>query len=226
MINQVAMESELAAAQTIADFLADIVTAEMRVERTGYGHMGATLTDTVLQAGLNYRSVIPPRVMHVLTAYPEANTTSSFWQVLCDVGPSALLRWSHPEKIERLSRLIALLRTKAVETESELSGWLSLNAASAELLTVRGIGPKTVDYLKILVGIPTVAADRHVKALFRIVGLEYENYDDFRSIVCHAAHILNVQPQVLDGIIWQFFSSQSPGLKTRICSKRCLKSEA
>jgi hypothetical protein len=221
-----AVKSRQAAAQTIADFLATIVATETRFERTGYSHMGATLTDTVLQAGLNYRSVVLPRVQYVLKMYPQAVTTSSFWQVLRDVGPGTVLRWSHPEKIERLIRLIDLFRSRMLETELDVATWLCSTAASNELLSVKGVGPKTVDYLKILVGIPSVAVDRHVKTLFRIVGLEYKDYDDFKSVIYHAAEILNVQPQILDGIIWQYVSVRAREWTTHICGANHLKPEA
>lgn len=197
---------DLAAAQKIADFLSSKITFEHQLGRACYGHMGATLTDTVLQAGLSYRSVVLPRVRYVLTAYPDAKTTTSFWEILCAVGPHTVLRWSHPEKIGRLNRLIDLLRARGVETEPELAEWLSSIAISEELLSLKGIGPKTVDYLKILVGIPTVAVDRHVRTLFKTLELDYDEYDDLRSLVCRAAGILGVQPHVLDGVVWQFFS--------------------
>jgi hypothetical protein len=199
----------IAAAQTIADYLACTVISESPLERTSYNHMGATLTDTVLQAGLNYRSVVLPRVRYVLVAYPEAVTTTSFWKIMCEVGAYTLLRWSHPEKIDRLNGLVGLLRKNSIETESELAEWLSSTTANENLLSLRGIGPKTVDYLKILVGIPTVAVDRHIKTLFRLLGLEFSEYDDLKSVLCHAAGILRVQPHVLDGIIWQHLSTKA-----------------
>jgi len=204
-----AINSKQAAAQTIANFLASVVATETGLERTGYSHMGATLTDTVLQAGLNYRSVVLPRVRHVLDVYPQADTTTNFWQVLCDFGPGTVLRWSNPEKIQRLSRIVDLFLTKNLETESDVASWLSSASAAAELLSIKGVGPKTLDYLKILVGIPSVAVDRHIRTLFRIVGLEYKDYDDFKSVIYQAAEILNTQPQILDGIIWQYVSARS-----------------
>ncbi len=204
-----AIDSKQAAAQTIANFLASVVPTQTALERKGYSHMGATLTDTVLQAGLNYRSVVLPRVQHVLSVYPQAHTTSSFSQVLRDVGPGIVLRWSHPEKIQRLSRLVDLFLTKKLETELDVACWLSSAPAAIELLSIKGIGPKTLDYLKILVGIPSVAVDRHIRTLFRIVGLEYKDYDDFKSVIYQAAEILNIQPQILDGIIWQYVSARS-----------------
>jgi hypothetical protein len=202
-----------AAARTIADYFACAVTIEGELERISYNHMGATLTDTVLQAGLNYRSVVLPRVRHVLVEYPDAQTTTKFWTVLREIGPNTVLRWSHPEKIDRLNRLIELLLAYTIETEAQLSEWLSSNAATEELLSLKGIGPKTVDYLKILVGIPTIAVDRHVKALFKILDLEFSGYEDFRSVLCHAAEILRIPAHILDGIIWQHLSKNGSPTK-------------
>lgn len=223
MENKAISTNEKVAARTLADYLAGLVASDSQSERVSYSHMGATLTDTVLQAGLNYRTVVLPRVRYLLNAHPEACTTTSFWNVLCDVGPYKLLRWSHPEKMDRLMRVVDLLRANAVETESELSEWLASIGPTEQLLAVRGIGPKTVDYLKILVGMPTVAVDRHVKALFKLLGLEYRDYEDFRLVVCLAADMLSVQPQVLDGIIWQHVSTigtsghRSHGIVRRDC---------
>jgi hypothetical protein len=202
-------QSKIDAAQKVANFIASVISPQKTVQRTGYCHMGATLTDTVLQAGLNYRSVVLPRVQHVLSTYPQAGTTSSFWRVLCDVGPETVLRWSHPEKIERLTRLVDLLLTKNLETETELATWFCTPNAHTDLLSLKGVGPKTVDYLKILVGVPSVAIDRHVKTLFRIIGLDHEEYDDVKSVVCSAADILKIQPHTLDGIIWEYMSIHS-----------------
>ena len=44
-------------------------------------HIGALFTDAILQAGVNYRSVVRPRVERVLFNFPEANTVSSFSNV-------------------------------------------------------------------------------------------------------------------------------------------------
>lgn len=47
-----------------------------------YLHMGATLTDAVLQAGVNYAHVVQPRVERVRSRYPEATTASAFLALL------------------------------------------------------------------------------------------------------------------------------------------------
>ena len=45
-------------------------------------HIGALLTDVVLQAGLNYQHVVAPRVYKVLNDYPVAYTVNRFAAVL------------------------------------------------------------------------------------------------------------------------------------------------
>jgi hypothetical protein len=197
------------AAQKVAEFVAPIIADIIPGQRTGYLHMGATLTDTVLQAGLSYRSVVFPRVQRLLSSYPHANTTSRFTVLLHTVGPSELLQWSHPEKISRLVHLTEFLLERSVETESDLYLWFGSPDACGELLAIKGIGPKTVDYLKILVGLPTVAVDRHVKTLCHSLGFEFKRYSEFRNVLCIAAEILAIAPQVLDGILWQYLSSRS-----------------
>jgi hypothetical protein len=198
-----------AAAQKVAEFMGPIMGEIAPSARTGYMHMGATLTDTVLQAGLNYRSVVFPRVQRILSLYPEATTTSRFLDLLQTVDPFELLQWSHPEKISRLLHITNFFREKSVETEWDLSQWLSSSEACNNLLAVKGIGPKTVDYLKILVGLPAVAVDRHVKTLCLSLGFEFKQYSEFRNVICIAAEILAIAPQVLDGIIWEYLSSRS-----------------
>lgn len=197
------------AAQKVAEFIGPIIAEIVPGRRTGYLHMGATLTDTVLQAGLNYRSVVLPRVQRLLSVYPQADTTSRFLGVLHAVGPHEMMQWSHPEKINRLLQLTQLLHSTGLETESDLSTWLCSASASGKLLAIKGIGPKTVDYLKILVGLPTIAVDRHVRSLCQSLGFEFKEYSEFQRVLCIAAEILAIAPQVLDGIIWEYLSSRS-----------------
>jgi hypothetical protein len=197
------------AAQKVAEFIGPIITDVVLGERVGYFHMGATLTDTVLQAGLSYRSVVFPRVQRLLSVYPQADTTSRFLGLLHAVGPRELIQWSHSEKVQRLVQLTEFLSARKLETESELSRWLCSPSASGELLVLKGIGPKTVDYLKILVGLPTIAVDRHIRSLCQSLGFDFEEYSDFKSVFCMAAEILTIPPQVLDGIVWDYMSGRS-----------------
>ncbi|MDL2290358.1 hypothetical protein LJB95_03030 [Paludibacteraceae bacterium OttesenSCG-928-F17] len=49
-------------------------------------HIGALFTDVILQAGLNYKYVVFPRVNYILKNYPMASTVFLFWQLLNSEG--------------------------------------------------------------------------------------------------------------------------------------------
>jgi hypothetical protein len=56
-----------------------------------YHHMGATITDAVLQSGINYERVVKPRV-EMVRGYDEARTTTGFLRLLQREGVSKLIK--------------------------------------------------------------------------------------------------------------------------------------
>lgn len=173
-----------------------------------YNHMGATIADAILQAGTTYNTVVRPRIRRLLELYPTAITTSAFWSLLQDVGPKAVLSWRDDEKPNRVIALTTFLRTASIETEDELCAWLGDEAHRAHLLSVRGVGPKTVDYLRILVGTQTAAVDRHAYALLHEAGIPVSSYDEARETLNLAADGMGVERAILDHSVWQFMSNK------------------
>lgn len=175
--------------------------------RHGYHHMGATISDTILQAGLNYRHVVEPRVRRLIIEHPEARTTSDFQELLAFHGLKALLRWNDPEKPRRIMEMTWFFSTEGLQTESMVCQWLQKPGNANLLLQLKGVGPKTVDYLKMLVGIPSIAVDRHIKNLVTNMGLQYKQYDDVRKVVGLAADHLGVNRNSFDWAIWSYLSA-------------------
>jgi len=169
-----------------------------------YGHMGAVITDTILQSGLNYRTVVQPRVKSVMSRYPTAQTTSVFLTVIQTYGASYVLNWQHPEKLNRVQNLTEFLIKVNIDTEEQLRNWLVYPANISSLLAIRGIGAKTVDYLKNLVGIPTVAVDRHIRNFVANAGIQCREYNEVRSVVEFAADLLNIPRCSIDRAIWSY----------------------
>lgn len=99
-----------------------------------YGHIGATISDAILQAGLNYDSVVRPRIRKILATYPVAKTTSGFLALLNKVGAKAVLDWSDDEKPTRVAGLAEFFRRRNIETEQDLREWLSDEANRPALL--------------------------------------------------------------------------------------------
>jgi hypothetical protein len=168
--------------------------------------MGALLVDAILQAGLNYRIVVAPRVESVLSRFPEARTTVAFRRVLLRHSPAGVLQWHHHEKPRRLWELTTHLVENCVFTKNALTTWLTHHSNLTGLTSIPGIGPKTVDYMKQLCGIDAIAVDRHIRRFVTRAGVSTTSYSATKLIVEHAADLLEVPRSVLDRAIWEFES--------------------
>jgi len=200
----------LADARRVADFVSSLdgfMISPRKVQ--AYGHMGATITDSILQAGVNYRTVVEPRVRHVLQTYPEAKTSGAFLSIIERHGAGGVLNWRHPEKPRRVHELTSFFVAVNVETEETLRDWLLDAGRREELLKLKGIGPKTVDYLKRFVGISVVAVDRHVRRFIHSAGVRRAAYDEVQLVVAFAADLLKVPRCSLDHAIWSYSSEVS-----------------
>ncbi len=180
-----------------------------------YSHIGATIVDAVLQAGLSYDTVVKPRVDRIRVEFAAFDTTSRFLQLLDLVGPAPLLNWRHPEKPRRVVDLARFCKGVSVESEPDLALYLGERENEAKLLSIRGIGEKTIDYLKNLVGLSTVAVDRHVRNFVALAGITANSYAEVRHAVINAAHWLRLPPATLDYSIWTFMSAFSHQCRRR-----------
>ena len=179
-----------------------------------YDHMGAITADAVLQAGINYRSVVKPRIDFILNEYRRFPTLPDFAAVLQRHGAKKVLRWSHPEKPRRLNALVDLLLLVDISEINDLVGWLEASQNREKLLKIKGIGPKTVDYLSVLVGLPFVAVDRHIRSFVRGAGILASNYEDVRELLIVSAELLNLPVTTLDCSIWNHESQRRARYRT------------
>ena len=72
----------------------------------------------------------------------------------------------------------------------------------------KGVGNKTFDYFKMLVGLKTVAIDRHLEKFCNRADIKLTNYTEYHQLIMDTATILDVEPQVLDHSIWRYMSDQ------------------
>jgi endonuclease III len=188
----------------LADYVSSIgLLEEKRPQRRKRSHIGAVLCETVLQAGLNYRTVVQPRVSRVLELFPEAARLSQFSRILLHYGAYHVLMWKHYEKPRRLTEIVWLLQDRSIETVGDLATWLENSRNRECLLQLRGFGPKTVDYMAMISGLDEVAVDRHIRAFLRVAGIARRDYKDMRRTVCVAADLLGVSRASLDQAIWE-----------------------
>ncbi|MGV1959783.1 hypothetical protein [Agrobacterium sp. 22-222-1] len=200
----------LLAARLVADYARELGADTERQEiRPVYEHMGALLADSVLQAGLNYNSVVRPRVEAILAQFPHCDRTSELVRVVSCGQAATFLNWIHAEKIGRFESLVGFLDSSSIETVSDLEEALHQPQFVALLREVRGIGPKTVDYIGCLVGLDSVAVDRHVRTFARRVGVNNDDYDFLKSVFCCAADLLSLSRRQFDAWVWRRESSLS-----------------
>src|SRR5438105_1280990 len=165
----------------------------------GFDRMGATLADAVLQAGINYEKVVRPRVDRIRATHPEARTTTGFDSALRGIGAPKLLDWAAGKKTRTLEALGVLLVTSRVESEADLKVWMMSNPNSIEQLkAIKGIGDKTVDYLKILCGLDSNAVDRHVRSFVAMAGIPPLSYDHVKSLITLTSEAMSGPGSLLD----------------------------
>jgi hypothetical protein len=179
------------------------VLFEEKYQRVICEHLGAVLADSVLQAGLNYMTVVRPRVLAILQTHPSRHSISSLVSLIKDGGTGAFLNWRHHEKVSRFESLVAFLKRWGVEDVHDLRAGLVSNEFCHAIQGVKGIGPKTVDYMACLVGIDSIAVDRHVRKFAKALGVENDDYHFLRESFCYAADLLSLSRREFDTWLWR-----------------------
>jgi hypothetical protein len=194
----------LRAARRIADFAEAEGVAKIELtRRPTSNHMGAVIADAVLQAGLNYSKVVRPRIHAILRDHPDKDRTSALARLVAQQRTSEFLNWEHSEKVGRFNSLIALLSRARVECVEDLRLKITEGSFRTDLQAVRGIGPKTVDYLGCLVGIDAIAVDRHVRRFASKCGVINDDYEFLHLAFSYAADLLSISRRDFDAWIWR-----------------------
>lgn len=201
----------LLAARRIADHAKDEgALFEEKHPRATCDHLGAVLADSVLQAGLNYTTVVRPRVLAILRTHPTRGTISSLVSLIQDGETGAFLNWRHHEKVSRFEALVIFLKDWGIEDVKDLRAGLISDEFCDAIQTVNGIGPKTVDYMACLVGIDSIAVDRHVRTFAKTVGVEHDDYQFLRKSFCCAADLLSLPRREFDAWLWRRAAAPAP----------------
>ena len=200
----------LAHARKVANYARDLGLIRVQLPHRPHGHhIGAVIADAVLQAGVNYRTVVLPRVEAILHEYPDARCLDGVERVITSGHLVDFLRWRHPVKLERFTDLIYLLYKQNVQCVPKLREMLFCPGFRNQLRSLHGIGPKTVDYMACLVGIDNIAVDRHIRRFARRSGVEIEDYDTLQVIFSYAADLLALPRRDFDLWVWMKISGSS-----------------
>jgi hypothetical protein len=173
-------------------------------------HLGAVLADAALQAGLRYSTVVRPRVDRILEEYPEASQMSGLLEVLSNVSTSRFLAWTHEEKPRRFDGLVASCEDAGVMDVTGLAEWLEDGSARQCLLRIPGVGPKTVDYLVLLCGRPSIPIDRHFFRFISVAGVRSVSYEVAQELLLDACTHVRVDVSGFERSLWLTLAGDLP----------------
>lgn len=171
-------------------------------------HVGAILADATLQAGLNYGAVVVPRIRRVVQEYPSAATVSGLLVLLASTSTAEVLGLKNTRKCRTFRELAELLGAERVEIATELRQWLDKPGTRAKLLRVHGVAVKTAAYLRLLLGLPGIAIDVHLRRAAADVGVTGSD-EELERLFTRAAELSGMPLAVVDGSLWQRSSNQS-----------------
>ena len=174
-----------------------------------YNHIGATVADAVLQANNRYATHVKPRIVSILKRFPDSRTTSSTLQFVRSASATEYLNWKGRDRADRFVCLLELFASEGVENEAELRSWLEKPATNGKLRQVSGVGPKTADYFKILVGIAESAIDRHLSGFLALAGIPPGAYRQEQTTINTAADLLMIDRALFAHSIWQYMSRRA-----------------
>lgn len=211
-MTRAAILEQLSLARRIADHANRLGVHQLQVTpHAPSDHLGAVLANAILQAGVNYQTVVRMRITRIESQFPETATLPGLIELIEREGARDFLLWKHPTKVTRFVSLAKFLAMQEVETTVELRRWLCLSTARQHLLDLHGIGPKTCDYLCCLVGIDCVAIDRHVKTFASEAGVSVNDYEYLKSVISYAADLLGMRRRDFDAWIWRTISARTMG---------------
>jgi hypothetical protein len=174
-----------------------------------YGHIGATIADSILQANNRYSSVTP-RIQRILRRWPRENTVTAVLEVLKSVPTTQFLNWNGKDRADRFYEVLVLLKREGVESESDFRTWLEKETNLSKLRAVHGIGPKTIDYFRLMVGLQGAAIDRRLLKFLEMAGIQLSqsNYNSALVIINRAADLASVPRADFDHSIWRYIGDR------------------
>ena len=166
----------------------------------------AVLAEVVLQSGMNYKTVVYPRVARIKLEFDFLSSIDSILNYVNLVNIEEILLWSGSTRKERFLELVTFLSSYGINSCNDLHSWLLCSKNQNELLKVKGIGPKSLDYLMLLVGISSIPIDRHLLSFAQMSGVQSSEYQYISSLYKKVSDYYDIEYHVLDSTIWNFMN--------------------
>lgn len=171
-------------------------------------HLGAKLADAVLQSGVGYEAFVRKRVERVANDYPTGATASGFQAILRRDGPAAVLRLTGGRKLRTIQELTDFCVGQAIESCADLRRWLQSPGNPPKLETVHGVGPKTISFLKLLVGLDAIAVDMHIRRFVMEAGLAYKDPEHIEALLMATGAMIGLSGSQVDELVWRSMAAR------------------
>ncbi|WP_185910816.1 hypothetical protein [Streptomyces sp. WAC07149] len=198
-------------ARRLADHVQRILGEGPFTRPGGWTHMGAVICDVSFQPRCNYEATLRPRLLRLQASWPDASTVSGFRSRLATEDLAVAMRFNHARKVATARAIADLLSDHGVDTRDDLRTWLGHQANRAALRTVKGVGPKSVDYIGNLVGRSQVAVDVHLRAFAADAGVAGLPYERLRAAYEEAAALLGHDEAALEHAVWRHGAGAGAG---------------
>lgn len=178
-----------------------------RMITRGWHHIGALITDSVLQRRQKYKATVFPRVQALVREWPDAETTSGFKTRIEQGGLSDIIRWNGYQRLRQIDEMVAAFEAEWIDDVASLHQRLQESPKREEFRTalrkVHQVGPKTVDYMDILAGVETgTAVDSRIRKHRKSAGVSNLTYAHVQGAMRKAADLRNWRHGDLDAALW------------------------
>ncbi|MFB7454851.1 hypothetical protein [Streptomyces sp. NPDC056194] len=168
--------------------------------------MGAVICDVSFQPRCNYEATLRPRLIRLQRSWPDARTVRGFQSRLATEDLAIAMRFNHARKVATAHAITDLLAANGVDTHDDLHTWLGHQTNRTALRTVKGVGPKSIDYIGNLVGRSQIAVDVHLRSFAADAGVPDLRYEQLRAVYEEAAVLLGHDKGALEHAIWRYKS--------------------
>jgi hypothetical protein len=224
-----------------ADLLLDYVDAKgldgaVQVN-PGQAHLGGLIVDSALQRRQRYASVVAPRVAKLITAWPDADTTTGFRTRLgapdesANLDPAAtdtatpdqtgprglgglgtVLNWYSPDRLVQMAQTADVFTDHGIDTTADLGAKLEDEATRQPLHRalqgIHHVGSRTLDYLDILCGItPALALGSRLQLAANRAGITLRDDGHLKAVMSYAANLRDWPVADLDAVLWASHAS-------------------
>lgn len=179
----------------------------MKPEEFGYNNPFLIIADAVLSINRQYNTFVKPRIELLKIKFNEINNLDEIYEFICSRGKEEFMNLWNYNHLQRVELLIEIIKF-FIEYRKENNFGDDLKAMkhwahSKKELPIRGIGFKTNQYLRMMLGVSTVKPDVHLHRAVKEAVSKKVSDKEVVSIIESAANKLNLEATSLDHAIWK-----------------------